>query len=138
METGYFFINMHLDHGDGNTRKESRRHGGYTCCGSVNGKNGNKNFFYIPEYGIKIPLDCNMAWMFFGSEVVHGTTKPEDLDESTFYKYDVKAGRSIGVDNNVSVAWGVYNRAPPEEIYRRNINRFRRFVGWIFMKIIIG
>ena len=32
------------------------------------------------------------------------TTKPEDLEESTFTKYDVKAGRSIGVDNNVSVA----------------------------------
>ena len=44
------------------------------------------------------------------------TTKPEDLEESTFTKYDVKAGRSIGVDNNVSVAWGIYNRAPPEEV----------------------
>ena len=47
METGYFYINMHLDKGDANTKKETQGHGGYTCRGSVNGKKGNNNYFYM-------------------------------------------------------------------------------------------
>ena len=67
-----------------------------------------------------------MTWCFFGSEVVHGTTEPIDIENSPFKNYDVKYGPHVKPSHNVSIAWGVYNRAPRQEIYDRNVARMAR------------
>ena len=74
---------------DGNKKCECGRHAGYSVCASVPGVKNNFNYFFVPEYGLRIPLDQNLTWCFFGSEVVHGTTSPMDIDNSPFQATDV-------------------------------------------------
>ena len=77
MFTADFFVQMHLDKGDRNKKKDRDRPSGYTACQSLPAKSAEKgSYFFLPEYGIKISLDEPVAWLFFGGEVVHGTTEP--------------------------------------------------------------
>ena len=121
---------MHVDKGDKNTVKDTERHGGYTCCASCpNNNNDSNSVFLVPEYGLAVNMDTKVAWMFFGSEVVHGTTRPRHLDKSNFKRNDtdfVKAQKVKLNFDNVNVAWGVYNRAPPQAIYNRNMQRLKK------------
>jgi hypothetical protein len=127
MFTACFHIKMHLDGGDSNTLNDTLRHSGYTCCASCPNNNNNSNsVFLLAEYGLGVNLDCLIAWMFFGAEVVHGTTKPRDLEKSNFKRYDTdfKNAQKVKLDFAlVNLAWGVYNRAPPQTIYNRNRQR---------------
>jgi len=133
MFTAFFHIQMHLDGGDSNTLKDTLRHSGYTCCASCPADNNNSNsVFLLPEYGLRVSLDCLIAWMFFGAEVVHGTTKPRDLDKSIFKRNDTDFvnAQKVRLDFTVvNLAWGVYNRAPPQTIYNRNMQRLRDHVS---------
>ena len=60
MVTGNFYIAMHLDGGDRNLKGESGRHAGYTVCASVPGIKNNFNYFFIPEYGLRVLMMVNL------------------------------------------------------------------------------
>ena len=46
-----------------------------------------------------------------------------DIDNSPFNATDVNYGPYLLPSHNVTIAWGVYNRAPRQEIYVRNLAR---------------
>ena len=81
-----------------------------------------QSFFYIPSFSLKLELDDNVRWCFFGANVVHGTTCPIHLDASNFKRSDTAfKTKQCNIDfKYVNVAWGQYTRAAPSTIYKRN------------------
>ena len=66
MLTLAFAINMHYDMGDGEL--------GYTICSNLASDTKQLSFFYLPGYELKISLDENNKWLFFGGSVCHRTS----------------------------------------------------------------
>ena len=127
MVTADFFVQMHLDKGDRNKKKDRDRPSGYTACQSLPAKSAEKgSYFFLPEYGIKISLDEPVAWLFFGGEVVHGTTEPSFTD-ANFKTNGSKVGPYLTVEQTekLLIVWGAYARAPARDIYLRNRARVR-------------
>ena len=130
MFTADFFIRMHLDEGDANVQGDRDRHSGYTACQSLPASYPKGSYFFIPEYGIKISLDEPCAWLFFGGEVVHGTTEPSFTDVD-FKRHRTKVGPYLTAEQTrkLLIVWGAYARDSPRNIYRSNVDRLRRHIS---------
>ena len=81
---------------------------------------------YLPGYQLKVDLNENNRWLFFGGSTLHGTTVPKDIHSLSWPCGDVAYNGNHELDfEKICVAWGQYCRAPRREIYLRNQARLQ-------------